>query len=513
VNRLQGKTDFVTGWGSNGATATVTPGQSDPLGGTKAFRIQTVGGSFSTKYYAEVDTPSVAGRKYATSLWLMVPVGKPAVTLADNIGNTQTVAATGGWTKAAIVGTGDGAITMRMGFVAGIADNLDFYAWRPLVEERAYHTPYTATSRPAVYNSGALLIEEQAQNLMPYSDPTSTANFWSVDGGLSIASGVSPFLAGGIQFPDDKSVDRQAYESVTLQPSTAYTISAVVRMNDGGVPKVTTNTDPTGDFTFVVAGFLTYQNPIVSSFGGGIYRVSATVTLPASGLLVATGVKKYTGQTARGFKASGFQLEQRAYPTSYIPTAGAAVTRQGETFQIPTAGILSPTQGAVEFWAYIDAVARRQVSGQFPGMFRIHKPVGAGIVLVHAASSGNWYVATYNDADAETATTFASDVYTPDGWHHFAVAWNSSLVSLAIDGVVRATKANPNLPTSFGASMQVGYQGGAFLNSKIADLRLSSVARSEADIAALVASGMPAPVDQYTTYKQDFRRRSRTLAM
>ena len=42
-------------------------------------------------------------------------------------------------------------------------------------------------------------------------------------------------------------------------------------------------------------------------------------------------VVKYTGQSNKGFRIFGFQVETTAYATSYIPTAGTTITRAAET--------------------------------------------------------------------------------------------------------------------------------------------------------------------------------------
>jgi hypothetical protein len=195
------------------------------------------------------------------------------------------------------------------------------------------------------------------------------------------------------------------------------------------------------------------------------------------------------------------QLEQKPYATSFIDG-----TRSLETLTIPTAGVLNPQEGTWEDYVYVNSVARRQVPGQYPYVFYIPRGNGGpGIVLWHTPDGASWRLGTWNDSGVATAAN-ASDSYTPDGWHRFAVRWNSSEAALFIDGVKRISITNPNLPTSFGSYAYVGSEanGANSLNTLHDDLRISSRARTDEEIAAAYASGQPLPVDADTTYKMSF---------
>jgi hypothetical protein len=74
-----------------------------------------------------------------------------------------------------------------------------------------------------------------------------------------------------------------------------------------------------------------------------------------------------------------------------------------------------------------------------------------------------------------------------------------------LNGNVEASSSTaPSL--SFGASFRIGsnYLGGEFIDSLIDDLRISSRARTDEEIAAAYASGQPLPVDEHTTLKMPF---------
>jgi hypothetical protein len=72
------------------------------------------------------------------------------------------------------------------------------------------------------------------------------------------------------------------------------------------------------------------SNPIIQSFGNGWYRISLTVTLigAITQILCQCWLSNYAAVTnTTSFVAYGGQLEAGAYPTSYIPTTTATVTR------------------------------------------------------------------------------------------------------------------------------------------------------------------------------------------
>jgi hypothetical protein len=80
-------------------------------------------------------------------------------------------------------------------------------------------------------------------------------------------------------------------------------------------------------------------------------------------------------------------------------------------------------------------------------------------------------------------------------------------MALFIDGVKVASWANPSLPTSFADTvMAVGSRtdGKDYINTLIADLRISNRARTDEEIAAAYNSNYELTADEYTTYLLTF---------
>jgi len=116
------------------------------------------------------------------------------------------------------------------------------------------------------------------------------------------------------------------------------------------------------------------KNGVVGTIGSGTakielisngwYRCSITGTTSGTSYLSrvylsdADGSDSYTGNGTSGVYIFGAQLEQKSYPTSYIPTNGSTVTRLAESCsQTPPDGVIGQTEGTM----FIDVTGETQV--------------------------------------------------------------------------------------------------------------------------------------------------------
>lgn len=182
------------------------------------------------------------------------------------------------------------------------------------------------------------------------------------------------------------------------------------------------------------------------------------------------------------------QVEQKAYHTTF-----ANGTRSAETLTLPTMG-LSPTQGTVEMWVYVNSVARRQ--GAYTEIFYVQASGGGYMTLVHVNNTAFWRLLIYDGTTAKLADV--ADSYTPDGWHHVAVRWSTTTATIAIDGTIRGTMSAPP-PITWGSSIYVG-GGGQFgyVNTYFDEIHVSTIARSDAEILAHATANAPIVADDNT---------------
>jgi len=186
---------------------------------------------------------------------------------------------------------------------------------------------------PVTLGSKGLLAEEARENKAVGSEGTVSeldADRNATNAAVSItgfANSIDIQLAGTTSY---------AYKWVSFPDGTLTTVSVFVQMDDGLAP-APTNTTASGDFCMAADGWATSSEgvsaPTVEPFGGGRFRVWANVTASSAGNGFY-GVVKSTAQSSRGFRVTGWQVEAGAFPTSYIPTTSAALTRTADSVSI-----------------------------------------------------------------------------------------------------------------------------------------------------------------------------------
>jgi hypothetical protein len=220
-------------------------------------------------------------------------------------------------------------------------------------------------------------------------------------------------------------------------------------------------------------------NPIALTATSTRYSVSRTFG--------ATGNRAYlliltTAAAAITFYVSGLQIEQKAYATSWID---GAATRNAEVVTVPTAGVLSPSQGTVEMLVNVTDTLKSTAA-----VNRLFDCTGTDAThnrfrLQHYTDN-TFSIMSWNNAGASSSVGVSTAGYAL-GKHRFAIKWSAAELAFFIDGVeVGAHVDNPSIPSSLGANMYIGstFDGTYQADAQISDVVISSRARTDTELDA-----------------------------
>ena len=287
-------------------------------------------------------------------------------------------------------------------------NNSNLYLWGAQLEQSATvgeYIPTTSTINsaprfdhdPTTGESLGLLVEEQRTNLLVRSEEFDNAA-WAPIGLLAFGSGST---ANAIASPNGQITadlltestttgTHQVQQTASVTIGQVYTCSVFCKLGPNAVRRIqllVTNANftvtpiATFDLTTGTVVSVVQGTASITSYANGWYRlVLNTIAATSTGVngfhfrLVDTGTNNsYTGDGSAGLYLWGAQLEAGAFPTSYIPTTTAAVTR--------SADVASSTGSAFSSWYRQDEgslFGQYVLRGGNQGTFRIWDGNGAG---------------------------------------------------------------------------------------------------------------------------------------
>jgi hypothetical protein len=207
---------------------------------------------------------------------------------------------------------------------------------------------------PTTGESLGLLVEEQRTNLLIWSEEFDDAA-WTPIGLLAFGSGST---ANAIASPNGQITadlltestttgTHQVQQTASVTIGQVYTYSVFCKLGPNAVRRIqllVTNANftvtpiATFDLTTGTVVSAVQGTASITSYANGWYRLALnTIAATSTGVngfhfrLVDTGTNNsYTGDGSAGLYLWGAQLEAGAFPTSYIPTTTAAVTRSAD---------------------------------------------------------------------------------------------------------------------------------------------------------------------------------------
>lgn len=224
-----------------------------------------------------------------------------------------------------------------------------------------------------------LLVEPQRTNLVLQSNGFDTASWVKTNTTVTAASGAAPdgtnsaYKVVAVSGNTLNNVDSYLRTGpITLTTGSAYTISAYAKKSGYGVLQLRVGSATLGSqitaarfnvSTGTLISVTTGYNASIQSVGNGWYRCS--ITGKAASTTYYAGLynddsSEITADGTSGILLWGFQLEQAADASTYIPTATAQVTRAADVLSLADSGWLNQAEGTF----YVDHKLRALKNNQ-----------------------------------------------------------------------------------------------------------------------------------------------------
>ena len=318
-----------------------------------------------------------------------------------------------------------------------------------------------------VYNgsswvSKGLLVEEQRTNLILRSSDLGNS-YWS----KSLVSTTTNALTtpdgavSALKIDETTSTGLHEFYSgvITVASATTYTWSVYAKAGERSWLIINASDNLARNCWFdlstgTVGTVAATRTASITSVGNGWYRCSVTGSI-ASGtasyvvIMTSTGdaVASYAGTAGNGLYIFGPELEAGSFPTSYIPTTSAAVTRSADVCQITGAdfsGFYNQTEGSF-------AVEYEQIKPLNIGMVVNFNDGGASNAMWDYASEGSSggidYGPSFYIRNSGTFTVQNNNSPIVSGQQKYAVAFKTNDFAMSYIGGTVQTDTTVTLPT------------------------------------------------------------------
>jgi hypothetical protein len=334
-------------------------------------------------------------------------------------------------------------------------------------------------------NRKGLLIEEARTNLLDYSEDFTNA-YWTAINAATLAIDASgpDGETSAVTFVDSGEGGDAAevflFKTISVSTSTTYTFSVFAKADQLSWLQLalngfTTPANNSGGFFDLANGSLGNStgdtlDRSITDYGNGWYRCSITFTTDVAD--TAGQVRIYVGESngdrtvdldgTSSILIYGAQVEAGSFPTSYIPTAGAAASRSADVASIPTSAFgYNQKAGTV----VCEFEYQYAIGGGFVRTWEIAGNSADRINLYTSNSSGRLNFAAVENNIIQVAFNNLAE-FNAFRDLNTAVAFSNNDFAAVVDGILKGTSTsgsitNPSVPRdkfSIGSNFTTGNQ-------------------------------------------------------
>ena len=368
------------------------------------------------------------------------------------------------------------------------------YEWLSANQPRFDFDPVTLEPR-------GILIEEQRTNLLLRSAEFDNSSWGKARSSITANTVVAPdgTLTADKLVEDTTNNSHFTSQTLNLTAGTTYALSVFAKAAER--PRVQLQTANVANWaqsvaaTFdLVSGTVVGGNGVITHVGNGWYRCTIIATFgganAAGGLNVITTPSDTTNQVYQGDGTSGLyiwgaQLEGGSFPTSYIPTTTAQVTRAADVCSVNN---LSPWYRADEGTLMVDFVNRSTVtppavSEDFACI--ADSSADSRISIVRPAGYSTLRGSVFSSVAAQADITLGTVV--PDQRRVAAIAFKKDYFAASANGGVVGKDNSGVVPSVTKLGVGSRGTGFAYANGHIRRIRYIPRRISDTELQALTA--------------------------
>lgn len=256
----------------------------------------------------------------------------------------------------------------------------------------------------------------------------------------SIFAKAAEFNRVGILVNDNASLSNRASVTISLVDGSVVTAAAAVGTFTAASGTVTTMKDGWYRIT------LTFTSSTETNLRYRIYTADSIAT---------------TGNGSNGIYIWGAQLEAGAFPTSYIPTTSASLTRNADVATMTGTNFSSwwtATNGASDIWLIPKSTSTLAY------MSFDDNTANNKIIVANSTTSGQSTITSSGSLQA----TLTAGTITANATNKIGCSWNTNNCAATANATTPATTASATIPSI--TQLRIGSNGSAYANAWIQKL-------------------------------------------